>query len=233
MRGLRPVVLVAILVTGQLVAVAEAGRARYCDGERATIVGTRRTEIITGTRGPDVIVALGGNDTVFGKGGGDVICGNGGHDDLIPEGDTGLRQRAGADRLFGNEGNDRMRPGRHGDHVVGGPGDDVVNFDSAPGPLNINLAAGSATGEGTDVLRGIEDVESGMHDDDITGSAGDNRLMGNEGNDEIDGGSGDDFLEGSSGDDLLDGADGSDSADGGDGIDTCVNVETDTNCEAP
>jgi uncharacterized delta-60 repeat protein len=53
-----------------------------CMGHEATIVGTRRGEVLKGTGHRDVIAALAGNDTVKGRGGNDLICGGAGHDRL-------------------------------------------------------------------------------------------------------------------------------------------------------
>ncbi len=51
-----------------------------CMGQKATIVGTRRGEVVKGTGHRDVIAALAGNDTVKGRGGNDLICGGAGKD---------------------------------------------------------------------------------------------------------------------------------------------------------
>ncbi len=51
-----------------------------CMGQKATIVGTRRGEVLKGTGHRDVIAALAGNDTVKGRGGNDLICGGPGKD---------------------------------------------------------------------------------------------------------------------------------------------------------
>ena len=72
-----------------------------CGGQKATIVGTARRDVIRGTRGRDVIAALGGNDVVRGLGGNDVICGG-----------AGTRPAA---RRRGPRPPDRRAPGRTGD----------------------------------------------------------------------------------------------------------------------
>ncbi|MGI9609719.1 MAG: NosD domain-containing protein [Acidimicrobiia bacterium] len=79
----------------------------YCEGLRATVLGTRAAESLSGTAGDDVIVGLGGNDYLEGSGGNDTICG----------GD-------GRDRLRGGAGSDLIRGGRGSDLIIGGPGDD-------------------------------------------------------------------------------------------------------------
>lgn len=61
-----------------------AGTAKSrCFGRLATIVGTRRRDVLTGTRHRDVIVGLDGNDTIRGRGGNDLICGGSGKDFIV------------------------------------------------------------------------------------------------------------------------------------------------------
>jgi hypothetical protein len=84
---------------------AAAARRPTCNGLRATIVGSNRSEVIRGTARADVIVALGGNDTVYGGGGNDTICGG-----------------FGRDTLHGGGGNDFINGGVHRDRAYGGAG---------------------------------------------------------------------------------------------------------------
>jgi uncharacterized delta-60 repeat protein len=51
-----------------------------CMGRKATIVGTRRGEVLKGTGHRDVIAGLAGNDRIKGRGGNDLICGGPGKD---------------------------------------------------------------------------------------------------------------------------------------------------------
>jgi uncharacterized delta-60 repeat protein len=62
--------------------LAGSAKAR-CFGRPATIVGTRRRDVLVGTRHRDVIVGLGGNDTIRGRGGNDLICGGPGNDFIL------------------------------------------------------------------------------------------------------------------------------------------------------
>ena len=80
--------------------VAEAAT-HYCNGYKATIVGTNGADDIEGTSGRDVIVALGGNDDIDGNGGNDVICAGSGHDDV----DGGR----GNDWISGGSGRDTVK----------------------------------------------------------------------------------------------------------------------------
>jgi hypothetical protein len=237
---------------------AEAAPAATCRGEAATIVGTPKGERLVGTPGPDVIVARGGNDVVRGRGGDDVVCGGDGAD--------ALRGGSGDDRLHGQrEARVSDRGGTYfvPDLLDGGPGDDVldtggdarwVNFGAhgvldytaARAGVTVDLAAGTATGQGSDTLvvasgpdcdldcygtevRGSahDDVVSGTEtNDDLVGNAGDDRIDGRGGADQLSadpsapGVTGDDTLEGGPGDDFLTAHAGRDTLSGGDGRDT-------------
>jgi len=194
---------------------ANAARPR-CFGKRATIVGTARADVLKGTSRPDVIVGLEGNDLIKGLGGDDRICGGKGNDTLVG--------RGGDDLLAGEEGSDKLTGGGGAfDFLVGGPGGDRLNggagiadmasYFPAPGPVKANLAAGTATGDGSDTLTGVEDVDGSRFDDVITGNAASNFLFGEAGNDTLSGGDGDfDGLIGGDGDDSLDGGAGEDFA---------------------
>ena len=108
-------------------------------------------------------------------------------------------------------------------YVDGAAGSDIVGFYPAPGPVTVDLAAGTATGDGSDQLAGIEHIDGSRFDDVLTGDASANWIYGNEG---------DDTIAGADGDDHLIGNDGADTADGGNGNDVCVEAETVTNCES-
>lgn len=90
----------------------------FCDGKRATIVGTATADRLRGTRRADVIAGLGGNDAVTGLGGNDTICGGDGNDKIAGS--------AGSDRLFGDRGNDRLSGDAGRDRLDGGKGRDQL-----------------------------------------------------------------------------------------------------------
>lgn len=61
-----------------------AGTAKSrCLGRPATIVGTRRRDVLVGTPRRDVIAGLGGDDKIRGRGGNDLICGGSGRDLIL------------------------------------------------------------------------------------------------------------------------------------------------------
>jgi len=76
-----------------------------------------------------------------------------------------------------------------------------------------NLGQGSATGDGPDVVAGVERM---------LGSPLGDRLIGNDPPNFLNGGSGNDDLAGMGGRDRLVGGPGNDDLDGGPGVDTCV-----------
>jgi len=110
-------------------------------GERCTIRGTDRNDILRGTAGPDVICAGAGNDIVYGLGGDDVLLGQG--DDDVLRGDDGN------DRLEGNGGNDQLVGGRGDDRPNGGPGNDDLTGQDGSDSLDSRDGAG-----GNDVVNG-------------------------------------------------------------------------------
>ena len=144
-----------------------------------------------------------------------TLSGEGGADELLGS--------AGADRLLGGADADLLRGGAGADDLDGGPGADLADFSDAPGGggVTVNLAAGTATGAGSNSLSGITDVTGTPFADSISGDASANALAGAGGNDTIDGGAGADVLSGGADDDLLESRDGgtADSDDCGPGID--------------
>jgi Ca2+-binding RTX toxin-like protein len=182
---------------------------------------------------PNVLFGNSGDDFIDGLLGGDIIFGWDGIDDLR-----------------GGEGQDIITPGLGDDLVDGGVGIDGAWFAQSPSAVTVSLVTGSSSGEGTDSLVGIENLQgSGFADvlegddffneiiggdgnDRIIGLGADDLLKGFNGNDVMDGGVGNDQVEGFEGDDQLDGGPGSDVLRGGDGTDTCVNGEDVSGCES-
>ena len=157
-----------------------------CFGRPATVWGGEGADSLVGTPGDDVMHGLGGADRLEGGGGNDLICGGGG-DDLLAGG-------AGDDALGG------------------GAGSDTAVYLQAPGPVSVDLAAGSATGDGTDRLAGINNLVGSAFADVLRGDGQANELAGAAGDDRLHGAGGDDRLSGGAGDDQLDGGAGHDQA---------------------
>lgn len=199
-----------------------------CDGRVPTVVVTPGVPTV-GTPGDDVILGTIAPDRIDGGAGNDTICGLGGGDTLVGG--------PGDDRLFGGlDGQYVPDDGYDGDIITPGPGDDYIDmgddpasanveyvdrparydtiwFDGAPGPVNVDLSVGVATGEGNDTI--VVPAYSGgivgsAHDDHLVGSRGPDRLVGGAGDDGIRGLAGDDEIQPESGDDIVRGGIGED-----------------------
>ncbi|HRK31510.1 MAG TPA: cadherin domain-containing protein [Tepidisphaeraceae bacterium] len=148
--------------------------------------GTSGADTFTGGLEPDTILGNGGNDSLAGAQGTDSIDGG-----------------AGNDTVSGDSGNDTL---------IGGTGTDWVFFVSSPAGVVVNLATGTATGDGNDSLATFENVRGSGFGDTLIGSTAANYLDGMDGDDSLDGGSGNDSLRGGAGSDTLNGGAGTDIA---------------------
>lgn len=199
------------------------------DAAAAAAAGYSVGQLFSGGDGHDVVTGGTLNDSVSGGSGKDVLQGGDGDDALNGDGD--------ADLLNGGAGNDSLNGGGSSDTLIGGPGNDVLNggssndtldYTAAAGSVTVNLALGTATGEGNDTLLNVENVTGSGLSDTITGNTVANVLTGGGGSDTIFGGDGNDKLTGGTETDQLFGQNGHDtlkwdSADlfgGGTGFDT-------------
>jgi hypothetical protein len=114
----------------------------------------------------------------------------------------------GDDRIDGKEGNDILIGGTGADRLTGGVGDDNLQGDDG----NDSLLGGN----GADVLSG------GIGNDRLQGDAGNDDLYGGTGSDTLIGGLGKDNLQADDGDDILHGGIGNDTMTGGRGADRFV-----------
>lgn len=174
-------------------------------------------EDLEGGSGRDDLAGGAGDDHIHGGRGADHLHGGGGHDDL----DGG----ADDDSLDGDMGDDDLTGGAGNDTLEGGAGIDTAHFDDSAKAVTVDLAKGRATGEGSDTLKGIEDVVGSHHGDRLAGDAGRNALHGGDGDDVESGGRGDDSLHGDAGNDALEGGAGNDRLSGGTGADRLVGGE--------
>ncbi|MCT7662921.1 calcium-binding protein [Shinella kummerowiae] len=125
----------------------------------------------------------------------------------------------GNDRLDGNEGDDSLIGGLGDDWLGGEDGIDTVSYGYVMAAVSVDLAAGTATGQGTDTLVSIENIEGSHRNDNLLGSDGDNLILGASGDDVIDGRDGVDTLRGDIGNDMISGGAGNDTLNGGSGSD--------------
>jgi Ca2+-binding RTX toxin-like protein len=119
---------------------------------------------------------------------------------------------AGSDQLSGSGAADVLVPGPGTDTVAGGGGPDTASYAGAAAAITANLAQGTATGDGNDLLSSIERLGGSAHGDHLTGSGLVNVISG---------AGGDDVLAGQGGNDTLEGGPGDDEMHGGPGSDTC------------
>lgn len=143
------------------------------------------------------------------------------HDDTLlgTSGPNELNGNAGNDVLEARDGDDELEGSPGDDTMDGGPGRDSLQFNLAPSGVVVDLGAGTATGQGTDVVLGLEDVVGTLFADEIRGDDGPNVVDGAFGEDVVAGAGGDDVLYGDRGDDALSGGDGDDVLDPGLGDD--------------
>lgn len=173
----------------------------YSGSSSDLVFGGADNDLIDGGGSGDILYGDAGNDTVYGGSGGstDFLYGGTGNDLLYGQG--------GGDSVYGGDNNDTLFGGSGSDRLDGGNDFDFVSYSNVTADMTVNLASGSATGDGTDSLVGIEGVIGGSGDDSIAGSTGDNWLIGGGGADTIDGGGGADTIEGGlDGDSLIGGA---------------------------
>jgi Ca2+-binding RTX toxin-like protein len=106
--------------------------------------------------------------------------------------------------LKGDEGNDTLKGGSGNDTLDGGSGTDTAVFGLADNTINlVLLETPQNTGEGSDILISIDNVNGGAGNDLITGNGALNLLEGGNGNDTLNGGGGEDTLDGGLGIDTV------------------------------
>lgn len=137
----------------------------------ATGLGSDGIVAIEGAGGSNLDDVLLGDDTsnlLVGQEGADVIDGRG----------SGALADLEADQLDGGGGDDA---------IEGGPGADIVTYEDAFGPVEIDLAVGTATGWGSDTLASIDAIIGSDFGDTLRGDAEDNAIAAGAGDDVIDG----------------------------------------------
>ena len=144
--------------------------------------GDLEANVVTG-HGADELVSIEGlvgssfDDVLAGDEASNLLVGEEGDDVLIGRG-SGTLVGLGADVLDGANGDDT---------IDGGDGADILRFEDSPNPIAVDLAAGTATGWGSDQVTGIEAVIGSDLNDSLIGDAEDNAFVGGFGDDSIDG----------------------------------------------
>jgi Ca2+-binding RTX toxin-like protein len=106
-------------------------------------------------------------------------------------GDDTIRGMGNPDGIFSP---DFLLGHRGDDDLDGGDGHDLASYVTANHGVTVNLAVGTATGQGDDTLAGIEGLEGSPQSDTLTGDGADNTFFGLNGDDTISGGAGTDAV---------------------------------------
>ncbi|WP_088283502.1 peroxidase family protein [Kineosporia sp. A_224] len=181
-------------------------------GTGANFVGTAGANAFNGTGNADVADGLGGNDTLNMGGGADTVTGGPGNDTITAG--------AGDDTIL-------VAPGDGFDNVNGGAGTDVVRATAGGTVIGLSALAGveqisGGTFAGVSIglgpnggvqsvsfggvtLDGIEFIDAGGGNDNVTGSAAADDIRGAAGNDTLNGGDGADRITGGTGNDAMNG----------------------------
>jgi len=173
------------------------------------ITAAPNASVINGLGGNDTLIGLTGNDALNGGDGNDTVDGGLGNDVL--DGGAGFNTAAfnhlaqavvvdlskgtatgqGTDTLHniqnvtGSILNDTFIGSAVRNVFDGGGGNDTVKFNGVAAAVAVSLANGTATGQGADVLRNIENVVGSNLNDTIIGSSGDNIIDGGAGVDTV------------------------------------------------
>jgi Ca2+-binding RTX toxin-like protein len=223
-------------------------------GGNDLLLGGGSFNVLVGNAGNDKLIGGSSMDFLFGQAGNDLLDGRGGIFDRVifvfsPGGVTvnlTLGQASGADGtdtirevedvegsrfndvLTGNDLLNFIFPLDGNDTVDGGPGEDLVSFDGATGPVTMTMTSGTGPGEGSDTFVNMEALQGSEFGDFLDGDALPNVLIGRGGNDDIEGFEGDDILDGGEGTDVGNGGPHTTTSPG----DRCISIETPTDCES-
>lgn len=149
-----------------------------------TIVGDASDNLLDGGPGRDTISFAGaaaGVDADLGVSG---ATGDGtdrliGFEDLTGSSNADrLRGDGAGNRIDGAGGDDTLIGAGGDDRLTGGAGADTAAYEGAPAPIDADLRAATATGDGHDSLATVENLTGSDHGDTLAGDAGPNVLDG-------------------------------------------------------
>jgi Ca2+-binding RTX toxin-like protein len=176
----------------------------YGNSGNDTVSGDAGNDTINGGKDHDVLAGGADDDRLFGNTGNDVVSGDEGSDVLRGgKGHDSLAGGDGNDTVYGNTGDDVIYAGLGDDLYVGGAGRDTLNFSLSANGVSADLDKNSASGMGSDILDGIENLTGSDWNDTLIGDKEENVISGGKGNDIIAGKRGDDVLTGGQGDDTF------------------------------
>ena len=192
-----------------------------------TLAGDAQANFLSGGDGDDVLEGAAGDDTL--RGGpdpGDRVVYDEAPIGVSVDLSTAAPQATlgdgtdtigGVERVTGSSLHDTFRGSAGANGFDGGPGDDLVTYVASATPVNVDLGAGTATGQGADTLTSISWAFGSPMNDTLLGDGGPNILNGL---------GGDDAITGAGGSDDLVGSDGADSIFARDGVADTVNCGT-------
>ena len=138
---------------------------------------------------------------------------------ITKEGDDSITGDASDNHFWSNGGMDTLNGGGGDDTLEGGAATDLAEFTSGAA-VAVDLSAGTAEGEGSDILSGIENITTAGGNDTIIGDASDSTFLAYGGDDSLSGGGGRDHMFGGAGNDTVLAGDGVDHVYGEEGYDT-------------
>ena len=186
-----------------------------------TIDGAGGNDVVFGEGGDDVLLGGPGDDATDGGTGADTLDYSASANSVAIDlsegtavggdatGDTfaGIENVQGSDypdeltgdggdnTLIGLGGDDVLAGGGGADTLSGLDGIDIVDYQTSPAAVAIDLSTGAASGGDAtgDTLVAVEGIVGSPFDDTLTGDSGDNFFLGMAGADTIDGGAGTDL----------------------------------------
>ncbi len=191
----------------------------YADAAAAVRVDFASPGLNTGDAAGDIFVTV---EDLEGSAFSDILAADAGANRIFGlQGNDQIWGRGGNDMLYGGDGDDTILGGTGSDTIFGGIGFDIASYAESAASVRVDLATpGNSTGEALgDIFDGIEGLLGGNSADTLQGDAAANLLMGGLGNDSLEGRAGNDTLQGGDGLDTLLGGDGNDRVEGGLGND--------------
>ncbi len=140
------------------------------------LVGSDHGDTLTGDEAKNAIIGRGGPDRIEGMGGPDV-----------------QKSGIGDDRIHGGDGRDSHYGGPGDDFMDGGAGTDTPSFKFSRSAVVVDLAEGTAEGEGSDTFINMEIVVGSRRGDSFFGDDTANTFYPLGGDDQVDGRGGFDF----------------------------------------
>jgi Ca2+-binding RTX toxin-like protein len=170
-------------------------------GSVENLIGSSYNDTLTGDAGANLIDGGPGSDLLAGGAGDDSLNGGAGNNTVDYRGSSGgvtvdlvsgtamgdgKDTLAGIQNVIGSPYNDTLASDSADNTLDGQQGIDTVSYTHAAVAVTVNLAAGTATGDGNDVLANLENVIGSPFNDRFVDGPGNNGIDGGAGNDTVD-----------------------------------------------